>query len=106
MSKWIKKGDKVVIISGNDKGKIGEVLARAKDRVRVQGVNIRKKHVKRRAQNAPSEIMEMEVPVHVSNVSICTPQGKPIKLSVRTSKSGNKELIYLEDTKEVVYRKI
>ena len=53
MSKWIRKGDKVVVTSGNDKGKTGEVILRKEDRVVVQGVNIRKKHVKRQ-QKTPS----------------------------------------------------
>jgi large subunit ribosomal protein L24 len=46
MSKWIRKGDLVKVIAGNDKGKAGQVIARAEDRVLVQGINIRKKHMK------------------------------------------------------------
>ena len=42
MSRWIKKGDKIVVIAGNDRGKTGEVVARQGQRVIVQGVNIRK----------------------------------------------------------------
>ncbi len=105
MSKWIKKGDKVVVISGNDKGKVGEVLRRHEDRVVIQGVNIRKKHVKRRADKGPGDIIEMEVPIHVSNVSLCGAEGTPVKLKVRM-KDGNKELFYLEGQKEVIHRQI
>ena len=46
MSKWIKKGDKVIITCGNDRGKTGEVIARGEDSVIVRDINIRQKHVK------------------------------------------------------------
>jgi large subunit ribosomal protein L24 len=106
MSKWIKKGDKVIVIAGNEKGKTGEVLVRKEDRVVIQGVNIRKKHVKRRTRTAHSEIMEIEAPLHISNVSLCNQEGSPIKVKVRFTEDGNKELYYLDGKKEVVHRKI
>ena len=106
MSKWIKKGDKVLIMAGNDKGKVGEVLSRKGDRVVVQGVNIRKKHLKRRSQAASSGIIEMEVPLHVTNVSVCTPEGKPVKLKVKQTAAGGKELFYLLNGEEVSYRQV
>lgn len=104
MSKWIRKGDKVVVIAGNDKGKIGEVLARSGERVIVQGVNIRKKHMKRRAKVGSGEIIEMEVPFHISNVMICDKEGKPVKLKVRVNSKGDKELFFLKEKEEVVHR--
>lgn len=106
MSKWIKKGDKVVIIAGNDKGKTGEVIARQEDRVIVQGINIRKKHAKRQKKAPGAEILEMEMPFHVSNVAICSEEGKPVKVKVRFDKSGAKELFYKEGSKEVLFRKV
>jgi len=106
MSKWIKKGDKVVVIAGNEKGKTGEVLKRKEDRVVIQGVNIRKKHVKRRTRTATSEIMEIETPLHISNVSLCNAEGAPVKVKVRLAKDGTKELFYLDGKKEVLHRKI
>lgn len=105
MSKWIKKGDKVIVISGNDKGKIGEVLNRRGERVVVQGVNIRKKHMKRRTKVGAGEIIEMETSIHVSNVSLCNADGKPVKLKIRLT-GGTKELFYLEGQKEVIHRQI
>lgn len=75
----IKKGDKVLVIAGNDKGRTGLVLRRKEDRVAIQGINIRKRHVKKRAQNMPSQIIEMEVPIHVSNVCLCDDDGKRAK---------------------------
>ena len=93
MSKWIKKGDKVVIIAGNEKGKTGEVIARQEERVIVQGINIRKKHVKRRAKTGAGEIHEMEMPIHISNVSLCNSEGKPVKAKVRIT--GQRERVIL-----------
>lgn len=106
MSKWIRKGDKIVVISGNDKGKIGEVIARNADRVVVQGINIRKKHAKRREKSPGTEILEMEMPFHISNVALCNSDGKPVKPKIRMSKNGEKELFYFEGEKEVALRQI
>jgi large subunit ribosomal protein L24 len=73
--KWkIKKGDQVVVLTGRDKGKRGEVLEvlRADDRVRVQGVNMVKKH-QRPTQTSPGGIQTIESPIHVSNVAHIDP---------------------------------
>jgi large subunit ribosomal protein L24 len=108
MSKWIRKGDKVVVIAGNEKGKTGTVLSRTEERVVIQGINIRKKHLKRKTKTPNSDIIEMEMPLHISNISVCDAEGKPVKLKVKiaTSKSKEKELVYLDAGKEVVYRQV
>ena len=49
--KWINKGDNVLVIAGNDKGKVGKVLETKEDRILIQGVNIRKRHMKSRQQD-------------------------------------------------------
>lgn len=105
MSKWIKKDDKVVVISGNDRGKSGAVLSRKGDRVVVQGVNVRKKHLKRKSRVASSDIVEYEMPIHVSNISICNAEGKPVKIKVKTV-DGSKTLFYVDSGKEVIHRQI
>ncbi len=105
MSKWIKKGDKVIIISGNDKGKTGEVIARGEESVVVRGVNIRKKHVKPRQKGGEGRLEEKEMPVHISNVNICSAEGKPVKLKARIV-NGTKELYYKNGQTEVVHRQI
>ena len=76
MSKWIKKGDKVVVIAGNEKGKTGEVILRKEDRVVIQGVNIRKKHAKRQQKAPGAEILEMEMPLNISKVALCNSDSK------------------------------
>lgn len=106
MSKWIRKGDKVVVIAGNDRGKLGEVISRNENRVIVQGVNIRKKHAKRRQKMPGTEILEMEMPFHISNVALCGADGQSIKPQVRVNKDGAKELYYLEGDKEVALRQV
>jgi large subunit ribosomal protein L24 len=104
MSKWIKKDDKVKVLAGNDKDKIGLVLARNKEKVIVQGVNIRKKHVKK-TQAAQASIVEMEMPIHISNVAIVGSDEKPIKVRVKYENS-EKKLVYLENGKETVLRTV
>jgi large subunit ribosomal protein L24 len=107
MSKWIRKGDKVVVISGNEKGKSGEVIMRNEDRVVIQGINIRKKHAKRQQKAPGAEILEMEMPLHISNVALCDADGEPVKAKVRMNpKNGAKELYYLEGEKEVILRQL
>lgn len=68
----IKKGDTVKVIAGNAKGSTGEVLQviAADSRVIVEGVNKVKKHTKPSAQNPQGGIVEIEAPIHISNVAI------------------------------------
>jgi large subunit ribosomal protein L24 len=78
----IKKGDTVVVITGKDKGKSGNVttLITNKDRVVVQGVNIVKKH-RKATQESPGKIEEIEASIHISNVSHVDPEtGKPTRV--------------------------
>lgn len=68
----IKKGDTVVVIAGNDKGRQGKVLEviRDKDRAIVEGVNMMKKHTKPNAANPQGGIVEKEAPIHISNLMV------------------------------------
>ncbi len=70
MSKSIKKGDEVVVISGDHKGSKGKILQvlRAKNRVIVEGVNLTKKHERKTQDNPQGSIVERESPIHYSNV--------------------------------------
>ena len=106
MSKWIRKGDTVVVISGNDKGKSGEVISRNKERILVQGVNIRKKHAKRQTKAPGAGIIEIETPIHISNVSLCNKENQPVKVKVRFTTDGAKELFYLEGDKQIKFRQV
>ena len=82
----IKKGDTVQILSGNDKGKTGEVLEviPKTSRVIVKGVNIRKKHVKPRKQGEEGGIIPVECSIHSSKVNIVCPKcNKPTRVAVK-----------------------
>ena len=87
-----KTGDKVVVISGKDKGKEGKIthVLRAENRVVVEGVKIVKKHVKGNGQTAGS-INEVEAPIHASNVMIIDPKTKkPTRIGHSVNKDGKK----------------
>lgn len=109
MSKWIRKGDRVVVNSGDDKGKTGEVLSRDEDRVLVQGVNVRKKHMKRTQETQQAQtggrIVEMEIPIHISKVCLCDKEGKSLSVKVKYE-GGNKVLVHKIGGKETVYRSV
>ena len=83
----VRKGDEVLILSGNDKGKRGKVLKvfRDEDRVIVEGVHFIKRHTKP-SQNAPQGgIVEREGKIHVSNVMVIDPKsGKPTRIGHKT----------------------
>lgn len=101
MSRWIRKGDRVLVIAGNERGKSGEVVAREEERVVIQGVNLRKKHMRRTQQTQGGRVIEMEMPIHISNVCLCDKEGKRLKLHVKKEKSGHKELVHKAGTKGV-----
>jgi large subunit ribosomal protein L24 len=105
MTKRIRKGDNVLVRSGNEKGKSGRVISRKEDRIIIEGVNMRKKHLKRTQETPQGRIVEMEAPVHVSNVSLCDKEGKPIHLHVKVEK-GERIFVTRKGAKNVVYRPI
>lgn len=99
----IKKGDKVVVTTGKDKGKKGEVieLIKSKSRVRVSGVNKVKKHTKPGAQGAGG-IIEIELPIHISNVAVTDPKtGEGTKVGYKTLKDG-KKVRFAKKSEEVI----
>lgn len=82
----IKKGDKVIVITGKDKGKTGTVIEALpkKDRVVVEGVNIIKKHQKPTQMNPEGGILEREAAIHVSNVMLLDPKtNKPTRVGTK-----------------------
>jgi large subunit ribosomal protein L24 len=105
-SKKIRKGDKVIAIAGNDRGKTGIVLACSGEKILVQGINVRKKHVKRSQQNQLGGIITMEKPIHVSNLKVCTADETPVKLKVRTTNNGERQLVYTDNDNEVLHRSL
>lgn len=89
----ILKGDKVVVIAGKDKGKTGIVQAAypSKGKVVVEGVNVHKKHKKPTQQTPEGSILEVYVPIDVSNVAIVDPKTKKAsRVGYSTDKNGKK----------------
>lgn len=72
----VNKGDKVIVIAGNDKGRTGSVLEvdRSRNRVLVEGINLRWKHERRTEQKPQGERVQREFPVHASNVMLLDPK--------------------------------
>jgi large subunit ribosomal protein L24 len=88
----IKKGDKVVVVTGRDKGKRGEVLRvlRADERVLVQGVNMIKRHT-RPSAGQTGGIVEKEAAIHISNVAHIDPKtNQPTRVGYKTLADGRK----------------
>ena len=87
----IKKGDAVIVISGNSKGSEGKVLevVREKERAIVEGVNMVSKHTKPNAKSPQGGIIKQEAPIHISNLMLKDPKtGKPTRVGRRLNKSG------------------
>ena len=91
MAAKIRKGDKVVMLTGRDKGRTGEVVEVRPDdnRVLVRGINMVKRHQKQSAQQEGG-IISKELPVHLSNVAIADPKdGKPTRIGFKFVGSGD-----------------
>ena len=92
MAAKIKKGDRVHVLAGRDRGKRGEVLAvmPKENRALVQGVNMVKRHQKQ-SMRAQGGIVSKEAPIHVSNVAHIDPKdGKPTRIGFRFLEDGRK----------------
>ena len=104
MSKWIKKDDKVLVVAGNAKGLTGLVLARKADKVVVKGVNVCKRHLKAKEQGKISQIIEMERPIHISNVCLCDDDGHRIKVKAINEENGQRALYAVNDGQNKLIR--
>jgi large subunit ribosomal protein L24 len=90
MAARIKKGDKVVVIAGRDKGRTGEVIEMRRDegRALVRGVNMVKRH-QRQTPSADGGIIAKEGPIHLSNIALADPKdGKPTRVGFKFIGSG------------------
>ncbi|WP_336288581.1 MULTISPECIES: 50S ribosomal protein L24 [unclassified Bartonella] len=88
----IRKGDKVVVLSGKDKGISGEVMKvnPKENNAFVRGVNMIKRH-QRQTQKQEAGIISKEAPIHLSNLAIADPKdGKPTRVGFRMNADGNK----------------
>ncbi len=103
----IKKGDKVVVIAGNDKGLQGEVLRvdRKHNRVVVDGANMVKKHQKPQnigGRQQQGGIIEFEAPISVSNVMLIDPStGEPTRVGIRRGENGERIRVAKKSGKDI-----
>ncbi len=92
MAAKIKKGDKVVVLTGRDKGRTGEVfqVMPKEERALVRGVNLVKRH-QRQTMNQEGGIIQKEAPVHLSNLALADPKdGKPTRVGFKILDDGRK----------------
>lgn len=92
MAAKIRKGDKVVVLTGRDKGRTGEVIEvrPAEGRARVRGVNMVKRHQKQTAQQEGG-IVSKEATIHLSNLALSDPKdGKPTRIGFKVMNDGRK----------------
>jgi large subunit ribosomal protein L24 len=85
MKTKLRRDDQVKVIAGKEKGKTGRVLRidRVKGRVLIEGVNLVKKAVRKRRENDRGGIIDVEAPVHISNVMLVTKSGEPTRLGYK-----------------------
>lgn len=104
-TKKIRKGDKVLAIAGNDKGQIGVVQTLQGDRAVVEGLNVRKKHIKPAQESRRGRIVDIERAIHVSNLKVIVEGESAAKLKVRTN-NGERHFVYKNGENELVYRSV
>jgi large subunit ribosomal protein L24 len=102
MAAKIKKGDRVVVLTGKDKGKTGSVLRvlPKEDRVVVEGLNIVQRHTRPSQTDPQGGIKNKEAPIHVSNVAVADSNGKPTRVGFRVE--GDKKVRVAKTTGEVI----
>ena len=100
----IRRGDRVVVISGNDRGKEGTVMRVEPDkgRVVVQGVNVRKRHLKPSQTNPEGGIVTFEAPIHASNVMLVDPStGEPTRVRTQVGEDGSRTRVSVRSGKPI-----
>lgn len=100
----IKKGDNVIVLAGEDKGKTGKVLKMLIDKQRaiVEGVNIVSKSAKPSAKNPQGGIIKVEAPIHISNLSLIDPKTqKPTRIGIKVNEDGKKVRISKKSGEEI-----
>ena len=94
MSLRIRKGDKVKVMAGKDRGKTGKVIHVYPERSRalVEGVNMVKKHVRKSQQNPNGAVIQKELPIHISNLSLIDPSSsKNTRVATLVNADGSKQ---------------
>ncbi|MCD4680276.1 MAG: 50S ribosomal protein L24 [Bacteroidales bacterium] len=100
----IKKGDNVMVISGDSKGQQGKVLFVQRDdlRVIVEGINLISKHTKPNAENPQGGIVKKEAPINISNLMVIDAAGNPTRVGREIDEKNNKSVRYSKKSGEVI----
>lgn len=103
MAAKIKKGDRVVVLTGKDKGRTGAVtkVFPKENRVLVEGLNMVQRHTRPTQLDPQGGIKHKEAPLHLSNVAIVDSAGKPTRVGFRTE--GDKKVRFAKTTGEVIH---
>ena len=98
----LKTGDKVIVVSGSNKGREGKITHIVGDKVIVEGVNIVKKHLKPKNNNGTGEIVEVEAPIHASNVMLIDPKTKKAtRIKTEVDKKGKKVRVAVKSNEKI-----
>ena len=100
----IKKGDTVIVLAGEDKGKTGKVLKVEREKMRaiVEGVNIVTKSAKPSAKNPQGGFIKVEAPIHISNLSLVDPKsGEATRIAIKVKEDGTKVRIAKKSGEEI-----
>jgi len=102
MPRHVRKGDQVIVTSGDHKGQTGEILEilTKSDKVLVKGVNVKSRHVRPTQINPKGGIVSKEMPMHISNVSPVV-DGKPTRVRFETKKDGSKDRVAVRGGKSL-----
>ena len=102
MAAKIRKGDNVVVLTGKDKGRTGQVVRvlPTENRVVVQGINMVQRHTRPSQGDPQGGIKHKEAPIHLSNVAVVDSNGKPTRVGFRVE--GDKKVRFAKTTGEVI----
>ena len=104
MKMHVKKGDTVLVLSGNDKGKQGKVMSVdvRSQRAIVEGVRIISKHTRPNAEHPQGGIIKQEAPIHISNLMVVDKSGKPTRVGHKKDEKTGKSIRYSKKTGEII----
>jgi len=102
MARHVRRDDMVIVLSGRDKGRQGRVVRvmPSEEKVVVQGVNVRKKHLRRTQTNQQGGVVEQEMPIHISNVAPVV-EGRPTRVRFETRPDGSKVRIAVRNGQQI-----
>jgi len=104
MSRRIRKGDKVIVLSGSERNKQGEVLSCSGEFALVQGINMRTSFIKKNQQYPQGMLLRKEAPIRLCKLRVCNSEGVAVKLRARLNDQGEKELYYIQNGESVIHR--